>query len=138
MYERAVASFPVTHFLWLQYARYLEAHLKIGSGGLLTRLPAAGFLVFWGPEAMGLTAWLQMSLAICTPNSPSRASPACPAVINAVYARAVRNCPWVGQLWGRALRALERSNAPEEQHAAMYEKALAGGLQVSGGDLSPA
>ena len=56
MYERAVASFPVTHFLWLQYARYLEAHLKIGSGGLLTRLPAAGFLVFWGPEAMGLTA----------------------------------------------------------------------------------
>lgn len=32
VYERAVAAFPVTHYLWAQYARYLEAHLKIGSG----------------------------------------------------------------------------------------------------------
>lgn len=52
------------------------------------------------------------------------------AVVNRVYARALRNCPWVGQLWGRALRALERSGAPEEEHAAMYDKALAAGLQV--------
>lgn len=59
--------------------------------------------------------------------------PAGLAVINSVYARAVRNCPWVGQLWGRALRALERSGAPEEQHAALYDKALAAGLQVKVG-----
>lgn len=26
-YERAVAVFPVTHFLWNQYARYTEQHL---------------------------------------------------------------------------------------------------------------
>ena len=54
-------------------------------------------------------------------------------MVNSVYARAVRNCPWVGQLWGRALRALERSGAPEEQHAALYDKALAAGLQVGVG-----
>ncbi len=26
-YERAVAVFPVTHFLWSQYAKYMEQHL---------------------------------------------------------------------------------------------------------------
>lgn len=58
-------------------------------------------------------------------------------MVNAAYARAVRNCPWVGQLWGRALRALEQSEAPEEQHAALYDRALAAGLQVGrwGGGL---
>ncbi|BDA40979.1 Squamous cell carcinoma antigen recognized by T-cells 3 [Coccomyxa sp. Obi] len=29
LYERAVAVFPVTHYLWLQYARYLETHIKL-------------------------------------------------------------------------------------------------------------
>jgi hypothetical protein len=47
-----------------------------------------------------------------------------------VYARAVRNCPWVGALWARALRALERSGAPEEEQAALFERALAAGMQV--------
>ena len=36
VYERAVAAFPVTHYLWAQYAGYLEAHLKIGSGAFHT------------------------------------------------------------------------------------------------------
>lgn len=53
MYERALARFPVTHHLWLCYARYLELHLKL------------------------------------------------PDLIDAVYARALRNCPWVGMLWCR-------------------------------------
>lgn len=53
MYERAIARFPVTHVLWLQYAQYTEQHLAV------------------------------------------------PKVVNAVYARAVRNCPWVGVLWAR-------------------------------------
>ena len=26
-YERAVAVFPVTHYLWSQYAKYMEQHL---------------------------------------------------------------------------------------------------------------
>lgn len=29
LYERAVAVFPVTHVLWAQYGRYLEAHLRM-------------------------------------------------------------------------------------------------------------
>ena len=53
VYERMLAVFPVTHYLWLQYGRYLEAHLRA------------------------------------------------PGVTSRVYARAVRNCPWVGELWGR-------------------------------------
>ena len=57
----------------------------------------------------------------------------CTAVVNAVYARAVRNCPWVGPLWARALRALERCGAGEERHAALYREALAAGLQVGAG-----
>lgn len=28
MYERALAAFPLTHQLWLQYGRYTEAQLK--------------------------------------------------------------------------------------------------------------
>lgn len=53
MYERALAKFPVTHVLWLQYGHYLEQHLNVTS------------------------------------------------TVKRVYARAVRNCPWVGSLWTR-------------------------------------
>lgn len=53
LYERAIAKFPVTHLLWLQYTLYLEFHLAV------------------------------------------------PKILNAVYARALRNCPWVGELWTR-------------------------------------
>lgn len=42
----------------------------------------------------------------------------------------MRNCPWVGSLWAAALRAMERTGAPDEQHAALAEKALAAGMQV--------
>jgi hypothetical protein len=85
IYERALAAFPLTHFLWLTYTRYLEAHLKI------------------------------------------------PDIINAVFARAVRNTPWVGVMWARALNALERSGAPDEEQAAVYQRAIAAGLQVREG-----
>eukprot|EP00775_Hariotina_reticulata_P001716 gene1716-2059_t len=81
LYERAIAAFPVTSELWLQYTKWLEAELKV------------------------------------------------PSVINKVYARAVRNCPWVGALWAAALRALERCGGTDEQHAALTEKALTAGMQ---------
>lgn len=80
-YERAVAAFPVTHYLWLQYGKYLEAVLKS------------------------------------------------PPAAEALYTRAVRNCPWVGELWARLLRLLERSGATEERHAATYAAAVSAGLQ---------
>lgn len=41
------------------------------------------------------------------------------SVIRNVYERAVRNCPWVGSLWTKYLLALERTSAPETEHAAV-------------------
>jgi len=82
VYERALAAFPLTHFLWLTYTRYLEAHLKI------------------------------------------------PAIVNAVFARAVRNTPWVGAVWARALNALERSCAPDDEQSDTYQRATSASLQV--------
>lgn len=55
-----------------------------------------------------------------------------PAVVNAVYARAVRNCPWVGRLWAAALLSAEAGGCSEEQHGALYAEALAAGMQVGG------
>lgn len=84
VYERALAAFPVTHYLWQAYAYYLQDHLKV------------------------------------------------PAAINAVYSRALRNCPWVGSLWANALRALELSTVfDEQQHATIYSSALQAGLQTA-------
>ena len=54
LYERAVAAFPVTAYLWAAYGRMVEERLR-----------------------------------------------GVPAVVSAVYARAARNCPWVGLLWAR-------------------------------------
>lgn len=50
-----------------------------------------------------------------------------PQVINSIYARALKACPWVGLLWAAALRALERTGAPEEDHVGMYGRALMSG-----------
>ena len=90
IYERALAAFPLTHFLWLAYTRYLEAHLKIS------------------------------------------------AVINAVFARAVRNTPWVGVVWARAINALERRGASDNEQAAVYQRAIVAGLQVRASSFSAA
>ncbi|GLC34775.1 hypothetical protein PLESTB_001162500 [Pleodorina starrii] len=83
VYERAVAAFPLTHSLWLQYGQYMETHIKL------------------------------------------------PGPINDVYGRAVRNCPWVGAVWERAIRALDRTAAPPEAVDEMYDKALKAGLQTA-------
>ncbi|KAG2433859.1 hypothetical protein HXX76_008213 [Chlamydomonas incerta] len=49
--------------------------------------------------------------------------------VNAVYERATRNCSWVGTVWERCLRSLDRTGAPPERLQEMYERALAAGLQ---------
>lgn len=41
------------------------------------------------------------------------------SVIRKVYARAVRNCPWVATLWTKYMLALERGSAPETELAAV-------------------
>lgn len=83
IFERALARFPVTSHLWLQYARFAESKL----------------------ENIG--------------------------VVNDIYKRAARNCPWVGSIWARGLYALERSGVSEKEHMAVYSRALASGLQTS-------
>mgnify|MGYP001807000314 CR=1 FL=1 len=50
--------------------------------------------------------------------------------VNAVYERATRNCAWVGAVWERCLRALDRTGAAPELLQETYERALAAGLQV--------
>lgn len=83
IYERAIAAFPVTHYLWQGYANYVQDHLKA------------------------------------------------PLIVSAVYARAVRNCPWVGSLWANALRALELTATMDvDQHTKLYSTALQTGLQT--------
>jgi tetratricopeptide (TPR) repeat protein len=52
------------------------------------------------------------------------------SVIRKVYARAVRNCPWVATLWTKYMLALERGSAPETELAAVFEQALLSGFQT--------
>jgi squamous cell carcinoma antigen recognized by T-cells 3 len=107
LYERAVAVFPVTHHLWLSYARFLEYTTTTTSTNKI-------------------------------------------AIVK-IYRRAVRNCPWVGQLWSRLVRAEERggggrgdgsnrlplssSRVPieeeeeEEYYKKLFEKALTSSIQ---------
>ncbi len=89
VFERAVAAFPLTHSLWLQYGTYLETQAGSASGN--ARLAAATV---------------------------------------DVYGRAARNCPWMGCVWERAVRALDRAGAEPEQVEEMYGRALQAGLQV--------
>ena len=98
LYERAVAVFPVTHVLWAQYGRYLEAHSHAvrallqarGEPSRVAALYERAVAVFpvthvlWAQYGRYLEAHLRV-----------------PGVVSAVYARAVRNCPWVGALWAR-------------------------------------
>ena len=84
LYERVLAAFPVTTYLWQAYTHYMEDHIKVA------------------------------------------------AAVNGIYTRALRNCPWVGSLWGNALRALELHPAFDKtQHDALYRSALQAGLQTA-------
>eukprot|EP00850_Spirogloea_muscicola_P000612 SM000002S05692 [mRNA] locus=s2:1682230:1687648:+ [translate_table: standard] len=64
------------------------------------------------------TAYLDNSLKACVHS-----------VIVGAYARAVRNCPWVGGLWSRYLLALERASASEDSISTVFEQALQAGIQ---------
>ncbi|KAL2609096.1 hypothetical protein R1flu_027669 [Riccia fluitans] len=52
------------------------------------------------------------------------------SVLRSVYARAVRNCPWVQSLWKNYLLTLERSHANENEIAAVFQQSLLGGFQT--------
>lgn len=50
-----------------------------------------------------------------------------PGLVAALWERAVRNCPWMGAMWVRAMRALDRQAADVGK---VYKAAMAAGLQV--------
>ncbi|KAK7328362.1 hypothetical protein VNO77_22467 [Canavalia gladiata] len=45
-------------------------------------------------------------------------------IVSNVYARATKNCPWVGQLWVQYMLSLERGHASEKDLAEVFEKSL--------------
>ncbi|XP_031498749.1 uncharacterized protein LOC116263234 [Nymphaea colorata] len=47
-----------------------------------------------------------------------------PNVIKAVYTRATRSCPWIGELWTRYLLSLERLGSSGEDLSLVFEQAL--------------
>ncbi|KAF3439308.1 hypothetical protein FNV43_RR17584 [Rhamnella rubrinervis] len=46
------------------------------------------------------------------------------SVVSNVYSRAIKNCPWVGELWVRYLLSLERGHASEKEICSVFEKSL--------------
>lgn len=54
-----------------------------------------------------------------------------PDVILRIYARAVRNCPWVEKIWEGYILALERAQKPWNEIVDCFEKALATGGYTS-------
>lgn len=46
------------------------------------------------------------------------------------YARATRNCPWVGALWAARLAAMERLGGGDAAGDEAYQEALTAGMQV--------
>lgn len=150
VYERALAVFPVTHYLWLAYARYLEIHLKIpavvnavyaraGAGVLSCPLCCAALCIV----CLALSGMFCCCCS-CLPSAAGRHAHQAPAglIMHCVIVHfllivtrwpalpAVRNCPWVGELWSRYLRALERGGADDARHAAVFQEALEAGVQV--------
>ncbi|CAN6475359.1 unnamed protein product [Victoria cruziana] len=47
-----------------------------------------------------------------------------PSVIKPVYTRAIRSCPWIGELWTRYLLSLERLGSSGEDMSLVFEQAL--------------
>ncbi|KAL2964329.1 hypothetical protein AAZX31_16G000600 [Glycine max] len=45
-------------------------------------------------------------------------------IVNNVYSRATKNCPWVGELWVRCMLSLERGHASEKDLSEIFEKSL--------------
>lgn len=73
--------------------------------------------------------WLQYGRYLET------ALPKIHGVVLAAYARACRDCPWVGALWERRLRALQRRAEAgvaeaRAQHEVVYREACASGAQT--------
>ena len=143
LYERALALFPVTVYLWQQYISYLQEQGTPASvvctvysrqeldadnfsdtGGCLTpqRVPTpvvpaclSGQIVHHQHQPCRVTTYLS-ALTCHTPVLVERPPVWC--------CRALRNCHWVGDLWAGAMRAMELSGADDSEIAARYNAAL--------------
>lgn len=98
LYERAIAEFPISADLWLNYTEYLDRTLKVP-------LPPDSFF--------SLFLWLVIYQWMVHVRLQAA------KVVKDVYCRATRNCPWVKELWVRYLLILERLHASEEDISAV-------------------
>lgn len=140
LYERALALFPVTVYLWQQYVSYLQeqgtpasvvsnvysrqeldAGNSIETGGCLAALKVPTTV---NPACMsGQGVHLQHQL--CKLPLTCLLSYTCPRkLVSLWWCRALRNCHWVGDLWAGAMRAMELSGADDSEIAARYDAAL--------------
>lgn len=98
LYERAIADFPISSDLWLDYTRYLDKTFKV--------FPL-NFLFSAFPQDT------------CSPSPYAFLFLQGGNIVREVYCRATKNCPWVGELWVRYLLCLERGHASEKELAAV-------------------
>lgn len=101
LYERAITDFPVSSDLWLDYTRYLDRTLKVFLFSSLYFL----YYSNCNPSSSFSFHILQVGRTVSN-----------------VYSRAIKNCPWVGELWVRYLLSLERNRASEKEIAAVCIK----------------
>ena len=88
----------------LAYLRLEERALAAGKGDKKENLKRVLVAHERAVAAFPLTPFLWCSLGSFAEASLAED----PGVATSIYSRALRNCPWVGELWARALRATER------------------------------
>ena len=108
-YERAVAAFPVTTELWMQYGRYIETHLRSIPGLVASVYDRALRNCYW----VGALWARAIRAAARGGGGPSSAAAA-------------------GSKGGDT----PPSEASLKQQAELYERAMRAGLQVRGGACS--
>jgi len=94
LYERAMADFPISIDLWLDYTRYLDRTLKVVLEFLYSQVFSSSNSV----DYLHTLSLFQVG-----------------NVLRDVYSRATKNCPWIGELWVQYMLSLERGRAPEKE-----------------------
>jgi len=115
----------------LAYVRLEERALASGKGDRKENLKRVLIAHERAVAAFPLTSFLWCSLGSFAESS----FPEDPSFAASVYARALRNCPWVGELWARALRAAERRG---ERRKKEEEESGGGGENPSSSSSSKA
>ena len=123
----------------LAYLRLEERALASGKGDKKEHLKRVLVAHERAVAAFPLTSFLWCSLGAFAEASLADD----PNVAVSVYRRALRNCPWVGELWARALRAAERreeknassdsssSSASDAEFDALFRAAMSAPLSTA-------